>query len=89
MVLTTLAHHIDLEWLREAFRRTRKDGATGVDGQTAAEYAVNLDANLALLLERAKGRRRCGVCTYRRAADQRLERWAYQPSKTSCCNVPC
>jgi group II intron reverse transcriptase/maturase len=54
MVLTTLAHHIDLEWLREAFRRTRKDGATGVDGQTAAEYAVNLDANLALLLERAK-----------------------------------
>lgn len=54
MVLTTLAHHIDLEWLREALRRTRKDGATGVDGQTAAEYAANLDANLALLLTRAK-----------------------------------
>lgn len=54
MALTTLAHHIDLEWLREAFRRTRKDGATGVDGQTAAEYAANLDANLALLLTRAK-----------------------------------
>ena len=27
MVLTTLAHHIDLELLREAHRRTRKDGA--------------------------------------------------------------
>ncbi len=25
--LTTLAHHIDIDWLREAYRRTRKDGA--------------------------------------------------------------
>jgi group II intron reverse transcriptase/maturase len=53
-VLTTLAHHIDVEWLREAYRRTRKDGATGVDDQTAAEYARNLDANLEMLLKRAK-----------------------------------
>jgi RNA-directed DNA polymerase len=30
----SLAHHIDVEFLREAFRRTRKDGAAGVDGQT-------------------------------------------------------
>ena len=29
--LTTLAHHIDIDWLREAYRRTRKDGATGID----------------------------------------------------------
>jgi RNA-directed DNA polymerase len=35
--LRSLAHHIDLEWLREAHRRVRKDGATGVDGQTADE----------------------------------------------------
>ena len=35
MVLTTLAHHIDVEFLHEAYRRTRKDGAVGVDGQTA------------------------------------------------------
>ena len=34
--LTTLAHHIDEVWLREAYRRTRKDGAAGVDGVTAA-----------------------------------------------------
>lgn len=53
-VLTTLAHHIDLDWLREAFRRTRKDGATGIDGQTAAEYAANLEDNLRSLLDRAK-----------------------------------
>ena len=39
MAFTTLAHHIDLEWLREAYRRTRKDGAVGVDGQSAKEYA--------------------------------------------------
>jgi group II intron reverse transcriptase/maturase len=54
MVFTTLAHHIDIEWMREAYRRTRKDGATGVDGQTAEEYAANLDANLESLLRRAK-----------------------------------
>jgi len=53
-VLTTLAHNIDVEWLREAYRRTRKDGATGVDGQTAAEYATNLEENLRSLLKRAK-----------------------------------
>lgn len=52
--LTTLSHHIDIEWLREAHRRTRKDGATGVDGQSAAEYAANLEVNLQLLLDRAK-----------------------------------
>ena len=52
--LTTLAHHIDIDWLREAYRRTRKDGATGIDRQTGDEYARNLDDNLRSLLERAK-----------------------------------
>jgi len=52
--LTTLAHHIDLQWLREAYRRTRKDGATGVDGQTAEQYATDLEGNLQRLLDRAK-----------------------------------
>ena len=54
VALTTLAHHIDIDWLREAYRRTRKDGATGVDRQTADEYASNLEDNLRSLLERAK-----------------------------------
>jgi group II intron reverse transcriptase/maturase len=54
MAFTTLAHHVDVEWLKEAFRRTRKNAAAGVDGQTAAEYAANLDANLRSLLDRAK-----------------------------------
>ena len=54
VALTTLAHHIDLEWMREAYRRTRKDGATGVDGQSADEYAQRLEENLVSLLNRAK-----------------------------------
>ena len=56
-VLTTLAHHIDEMWLREAYRRTRKDGAVGIDGVTAEQYEANLEANLASLLERFKSGR--------------------------------
>lgn len=52
--LTSLSHHIDLNWLYEAYRRTRKDGAPGVDGQTAKEYERELEANLQSLLDRAK-----------------------------------
>jgi group II intron reverse transcriptase/maturase len=52
--LTTLAHHIDVDWLREAFRRTRKDGARGVDGRSGKEYEEQLEANLESLLARAK-----------------------------------
>ena len=55
--LTTLAHHIDEVWLREAYRCTRKDGAAGVDGVTAAQYEAELEANLASLLERFKSGR--------------------------------
>jgi RNA-directed DNA polymerase len=54
MAFTTLAHHIDMEWMLTAHARTRRDGAVGVDGQTADEYEVNLEANLQNLLDRAK-----------------------------------
>ena len=54
MAFTNLAHHIDMEWMLTAHARTRTDGAVGVDGQTAAEYEVNLEANLQNLLDRAK-----------------------------------
>ena len=54
LALNTLAHHIDIEVLHEAYRRTRKDGAVGVDGGTAASYAKNLDENLRRLLDRFK-----------------------------------
>jgi len=52
--LSTLAHCIDLDWLREAYRRTRKDGAPGVDGQVAADYEADLEQNLSSLLDRFK-----------------------------------
>ncbi len=52
--LQTLAHHVDIDWLREAHRRTRKSGAPGVDGKTAAEYAERLEENLHALLDRVK-----------------------------------
>lgn len=55
--LTSLSHHIDLDWLQEAYRRTRKDGAAGVDGQTAQEYGKDLRRNLQDLLDRAKSGR--------------------------------
>ena len=54
MGFTSLAHHIDLRWLYEAFLRTRKDGATGVDGQTSEDFAADLPGNLQALLDQAK-----------------------------------
>ena len=54
MGFTSLAHFIDIDWLREAYRRTRKDGAVGVDGENGKDYAANLEGNLQSLLERAK-----------------------------------
>jgi hypothetical protein len=52
--LTTLSHHLDLLWMREAYGRVRRDSAPGVDGQTVADYGENLEANLQSLLDRAK-----------------------------------
>jgi RNA-directed DNA polymerase len=54
MSFTSLAHHMDLRLLHEAFYRTRHDGAAGVDGQTAADYAEHLLDNLQGLLDRAQ-----------------------------------
>lgn len=54
MAWNTLAHHIDIEFLRAAFRLVRKEAAPGVDGMTAAQYAVNLETNLTRLLEAFK-----------------------------------
>ncbi|QEH36743.1 Group II intron-encoded protein LtrA [Aquisphaera giovannonii] len=54
MGFTSLAHHIDVAWLHQAYRRTRKDGATGVDGQTGEDYAADLMGNLGSLLDRAQ-----------------------------------
>ena len=51
-----IAHHLDEEVLEEAFHRLRKDAAPGIDGQTAAEYAEGLSANLRDLHARLRTR---------------------------------
>ena len=55
--LCSLHHVIDLDWMKEAYRLTRKDGAPGIDGVTAEDYEANLEANLLDLLERIKSGR--------------------------------
>jgi RNA-directed DNA polymerase len=82
LVFTTLAHHIDIECLREAYRRTRKDGATGVDGQTAEEYAQHLEANLQSLHDRLKSG------TYRAPAVRRVHIPKGDGKKTRPLGIP-
>ncbi len=55
LVLTTLAHSVDVDFLREAYSRIRKDGAAGVDGETAEEYEKDLEGNFLTLMNRFKG----------------------------------
>ena len=35
--IRSLSYHVDLEWMREAYRRTNKHGAAGVDGVRASD----------------------------------------------------
>ena len=56
-MFTSLHHLIDGEWMREAYRCTRKDGARGIDGVSAADYEKDLEANLDDLLSRMKSGR--------------------------------
>jgi RNA-directed DNA polymerase len=51
---TSLNHYLDVDWLREAYQRLRKDSAPGYDRQTVADYGKELETNLQSLLERAK-----------------------------------
>lgn len=55
--LFSLNHVLDLDWMKEAYRLTRKDGAPGIDGATAAAYEANLEGNLRDLLERIRSGR--------------------------------
>lgn len=55
--LTTLAHHVDEALLEEAYRLTRKDGAVGIDRETAAEFTRDMPARLTELLGRFKSGR--------------------------------
>ena len=53
-VCTPLAHWIDEDFLREAYRQTNKSSAAGIDGMTAKQYAEHLDENLRDLHERLR-----------------------------------
>jgi hypothetical protein len=67
VALTTLAHHIDYQFLYAAYLLTRKNGAVGADGQTAEEYKVGLRERLESLLNRFKSG------TYRAPAVRRVQ----------------
>ena len=54
VALYWFSHVIDQEWMREAYRLTRKSSAPGIDGVVAAEYESNLEANLQSLLDRIR-----------------------------------
>jgi RNA-directed DNA polymerase len=56
-VFTSLAHLMDVDFLREAYRKTRKDVAPGIDGIRAKEYARNLEDNLGYLHSRLRENR--------------------------------
>ena len=56
-VFTTLAHLIDEDFLREAYRHTSKASAPGIDGVPAEAYAEHLDENLRDLYERLRSGR--------------------------------
>lgn len=49
---TAMLHHIDVDLLRSAFSRLKREAAPGVDGRTWQQYQQNLDGNLADLHSR-------------------------------------
>jgi len=57
MVFTTLAHHMDEDFLTEALHQLRKDAAAGIDEMTVAEYSRNLKENIADLHQRLVNRK--------------------------------
>jgi len=56
-VLVSLHHHMDMDWMQEAYKRIKPDTSPGADGQTLAMYEENLEQNLKVLLDRAKSGR--------------------------------
>lgn len=52
--ISTLSHHMDLLWMREAYRQLNANSAVGVDGESVAAFGERLDERLRELLEQAK-----------------------------------
>ena len=53
----SLAHLIDVEALRRAYKRQRPDAAVGIDGVTKETYGQDLEANLQVLHEKLRSKR--------------------------------
>jgi RNA-directed DNA polymerase len=52
--ILSLAHLVDEDLMKEAFRRIRKDAAVGVDGVTKEQYGTHLEDNLQRLHTRMR-----------------------------------
>jgi group II intron reverse transcriptase/maturase len=56
-VFTSLAHLLNVEFLRDCYGSLGKEKACGMDGRSWQEYGAPLDANLIALVERLKAKR--------------------------------
>lgn len=56
-VFTSLAHLMDVNFLKASFKKLRKKAAKGVDGVSYEDYEKNLKANLQSLHERLKSKK--------------------------------
>jgi RNA-directed DNA polymerase len=74
-----LSHHLDQEWFVEAFKRTRKDGAVGVDGISGSEYGLTLDEHIERL--------RSNAGTYQKVMAKKIGRSGCRHSRTNCCSA--
>ena len=54
---TSLAHLLNVEFLRGCYRSLGKEKAPGIDGRSWHDYGAHLDANLIDLVERLKAKR--------------------------------
>src|ERR1700726_4811433 len=54
---TSLNHYLDMDWMKEAYRRTRRESAPGVDGQTMEGDGKERVSNLQEVKGRAKSGR--------------------------------
>lgn len=82
VALRSLSHHIDMNWMHDAHRRTRKGGAKGVDGLSSADFAANLEGNLQSLRDRAM------AGTYRAPPVRRVHIPKGDGSKTRPIGIP-
>ena len=53
-IFTSLAHHMNEEFLISSFRKLRKTASCGIDGKTCYDYELNLPVKIAGLYKRLR-----------------------------------